>query len=214
MQIIKRLLFVFLMGILVVLFWYVYTQDLRSSSSITVEDKISAANFADSLEENSTKEPNYKAKETEVLNASIEDFEAKLDSNIFRIFKSSQEIFTKKLKHKVSQILVSDLNGNQQPEFWVYGLNSSKKYQFLAFEYVSGHINEVSFPTLKGRQAFGYVGEDSLYFEKNYLVRLVKYANDPYADLANGYRACFYSYGKDQSFILRKTIDLENKAHE
>jgi hypothetical protein len=84
----------------------------------------------------------------------------------------------------------------------------------LAFEYGSGHIREISFPNLKGRQAFGYAGGDSLYFEKNSLVRLVKYANDPYADFGNGYRACYYTFGKDQSFILKKTLDLENITYE
>ena len=197
------------------LFWYIAAQDQDSNASVSLEDNIMASGFSDSLRQNTQPDSmNVVPAEVMVVNATIEDFEAKLDSNQFQIFKSSQLIFSRKISWKVNQILASDLNGNQLPEFWIYGLNSSKKSQILAFEYGSGRIREVAFPTLKGRQAFGYAGGDSLYFEKNSLVRLVKYVNDPYADFGNGYRACFYTFGKDQSFILKKTVDLENITYE
>ena len=197
------------------LFWYIAAQDQDSNASVSLEDNIMASGFSDSLRQNTQPDSmNVVPADVTVVNATIEDFEAQLDSNQFQIFKSSQLIFSRKITWKVNQILASDLNGNQLPEFWIYGLNSSKKSQILAFEYGSGRIREVAFPTLKGRQAFGYAGGDSLYFEKNSLVRLVKYVNDPYADFGNGYRACFYTFGKDQSFILKKTVDLENITYE
>lgn len=215
MHILKSLIFVSLLAALGFLFWYINSHEQLASSDVSLEDNLMASGFSDSLRQNSqTDSTSFKSIEPFVLNAFIEDFEAKLDSNQFVIYKSSQLIFSKKINWRVKQILASDLNGNQFPEFWIYGQNASKRTQILAFEYGSGHIREISFPTLKGRQAFGYIGGDSLYFEKNSLVRLVKYANDPYADFGNGYRACFYSFGKDQSFILKKTLDLENITHE
>jgi hypothetical protein len=215
MRILKSFLFLVLLSALGFLFWYIAAQDQDSNASVSLEDNIMASGFSDSLRQNTQPDSmNVVPAEVMVVNATIEDFEAKLDSNQFQIFKSSQLIFSRKISWKVNQILASDLNGNQLPEFWIYGLNSSKKSQILAFEYGSGRIREVAFPTLKGRQAFGYAGGDSLYFEKNSLVRLVKYVNDPYADFGNGYRACFYTFGKDQSFILKKTVDLENITYE
>jgi hypothetical protein len=215
MRILKSFLFLVLLSALGFLFWYIAAQDQDSNASVSLEDNIMASGFSDSLRQNTQPDSmNVVPADVTVVNATIEDFEAQLDSNQFQIFKSSQLIFSRKITWKVNQILASDLNGNQLPEFWIYGLNSSKKSQILAFEYGSGRIREVAFPTLKGRQAFGYAGGDSLYFEKNSLVRLVKYVNDPYADFGNGYRACFYTFGKDQSFILKKTVDLENITYE
>ena len=215
MRIIKSLIFIGLISALGYLFWYIHSHEQATSSEVSVEDNLMASGFADSLRQFSQGDSSLNSSaEPIVLTAFIEDFEAKLDSNQFRIFKSSQLIYSKKIKWQVKQILASDLNGNQSPEFWIYGQNASKRTQILAFEYGSGHIREISFPILKGRQAFGYAGGDSLYFEKNSLVRLVKYANDPYADFGNGYRACYYTFGKDQSFILKKTLDLENITYE
>lgn len=215
MRILRSLFFLGLLAALGFLFWYIAAHDQQSSAEVSLEDNLMAIGFADSLSQQS--QPDSSATlsvEPNVINAFIEDFEAKVDSNEFQVYKSSQLIFSKKINWPVKQILASDLNGNQMPEFWVYGQNISKRIQILAFEYGSGHVREITFPTLKGRQAFGYIGGDSLYFEKNSLVRLIKYANDPYADFGNGYRACFYTFGKDQSFILKKTLDLENITYE
>jgi len=215
MRSLKSLIFVGLLAALGFLFWYINSHEQLASSEVSLEDNLMASGFSDSLRQHIQPDSNATiSTEPVVLNAFIEDFEAKLDSNQFVIFKSSQLIFSKKINWQVKQILASDLNGNQFPEFWIYGQNASKRTQILAFEYGSGHIREISFPNLKGRQAFGYAGGDSLYFEKNSLVRLVKYANDPYADFGNGYRACYYTFGKDQSFILKKTLDLENITYE
>ncbi len=215
MRSLKSLIFVGLLAALGFLFWYINSHEQLASSEVSLEDNLMASGFSDSLRQHIQPDSNATiSTEPVVLNAFIEDFEAKLDSNQFVIFKSSHLIFSKKINWQLKQILASDLNGNQFPEFWIYGQNSSKRTQILAFEYGSGHIREISFPILKGRQAFGYAGGDSLYFEKNSLVRLVKYANDPYADFGNGYRACYYTFGKDQSFILKKTLDLENITYE
>ncbi len=215
MRSLKSLIFVGLLAALGFLFWYINSHEQLASSEVSLEDNLMASGFSDSLRQHIQPDSNATiSTDPVVLNAFIEDFEAKLDSNQFVIFKSSQLIFSKKINWQVKQILASDLNGNQFPEFWIYGQNVSKRTQILAFEYGSGHIREISFPNLKGRQAFGYAGGDSLYFEKNSLVRLVKYANDPYADFGNGYRACYYTFGKDQSFILKKTLDLENITYE
>lgn len=215
MRMYKSLIFVGLLAALGFLFWYINSHEQLASSEVSLEDNLMASGFSDSLRQHIQPDSNATiSTEPVVLNAFIEDFEAKLDSNQLVIFKSSQLIFSKKINWQVKQILASDLNGNQFPEFWIYGQNASKRTQILAFEYGSGHIREISFPNLKGRQAFGYAGGDSLYFEKNSLVRLVKYANDPYADFGNGYRACYYTFGKDQSFILKKTLDLENITYE
>ncbi len=215
MRSLKSLIFVGLLAALGFLFWFINSHEQLVSSEVSLEDNLMASGFSDSLRQHIQPDSNATiSTDPVVLNAFIEDFEAKLDSNQFVIFKSSQLIFSKKINWQVKQILASDLNGNQFPEFWIYGQNASKRTQILAFEYGSGHIREISFPILKGRQAFGYAGGDSLYFEKNSLVRLVKYANDPYADFGNGYRACYYTFGKDQSFILKKTLDLENITYE
>jgi hypothetical protein len=216
MRILKGLLFLGLLSALGFLFWFIAAQDQDSNAGVSLEDNMILNGLSDSLSQSSTQPDSMNIVPTEalVVNAIIEDFEAKLDSNQFQIVKSSQLIFSRKIGWKVTQILASDLNGNQMPEFWIYGVNASKKSQILAFEYESGRIREIAFPKLKGRQAFGYAGGDSLYFEKNSLVRLVKYVNDPYADFGSGYRACFYTFGKDQSFILKKTLDLENLTYE
>jgi hypothetical protein len=215
MRILKSLLFLGLLSALGFLFWYIAAHDQDSNANVSLEDNMMASGFSDSLRLNTQSDTLKEVAAVDVVvNAIIEDFEAKLDSNNFQIFKSNQLIFSRKLPWKVKQILASDLNGNQLPEFWIYGVTTSKKSHILAFEYGSGRVREIVFPTLKGRQAFGYAGGDSLYFEKNSIVRIVKYVNDPYADFGNGYRACFYTFGKDQSFILKKTLDLEDITYE
>lgn len=214
MRVLKSLLFLILLATLGGLFWYIAQQEQLANADVSLEDNMLVTDFADSLRNTAPVDSNVQQEAIGVLSAYIEDFEAKLDSNQLQVFKSSQLVYSRKLAWKVQHILASELNGNQAPEFWVYGQNSSKRTQILALEFVAGKMREVNFPSLKGRQAFGYAGEDSLYLEKNSLVRLVKYVNDPYADFGNGYRACFYSFGKDQSFILKKTLDLENITHE
>ena len=84
---------------------------------------------------------------------------------------------------------------------------------FKAVEITGRFVKSLRFPDLKGRQRFGYAGKDSLYFVKTTIVRSFQFKNDLYSDLGNGYRACYYSLGPDQSFILTKTLDSEN-LHE
>jgi hypothetical protein len=105
------------------------------------------------------------------------------------------------------------LNGNQQPEFWLQAKSKKKITEIKAYEIKGNIMITLPFPLLKGRQRFGYVGNDTLYFVKTTIVRSFQFKNDLYSDLGNGFRACYYSLGPDQSFILTKTLDSEN-LHE
>jgi hypothetical protein len=146
----------------------------------------------------------------------VEDFEAKAEINTdyihFQIFKSHQLIFDKKMKNfKIKNLISSDLNNNQQPEFWIFGDDNAHKFKIYGYEYYKNSFNLIKFPNLKGRQEFGYSGKDSLYFVKSDIVRSFQFKNDPYAELENGIRECYYSLGPDNSFVLKKTLDFENE---
>ncbi|NBW03754.1 MAG: hypothetical protein EBR87_08625, partial [Cytophagia bacterium] len=85
------------------------------------------------------------------------------------------------------------------------------KFEIFGYEYNKNSFNLIKFPNLKGRQEFGYSGKDSLYLVKSDIVRSFQFKNDQYSDLVNGVRVCFYSLGPDNSFVLKKTLDLENE---
>jgi len=151
-----------------------------------------------------------------VYTTQVEDFEAKAEINTdfihFQIFKSHQLIFEKKLKNfKIKNLISSDLNNNQRPEFWIFGDNNAHKFEIFGYEYNKNSFNLIKFPNLKGRQEFGYSGKDSLYLVKSDIVRSFQFKNDQYSDLVNGVRVCFYSLGPDNSFVLKKTLDFENE---
>jgi hypothetical protein len=151
-----------------------------------------------------------------VYTTQVEDFEAKADINTdfihFQIFKSHQLIFEKKLKNfKIKNLISSDLNNNQRPEFWIFGDDNDHNFQIFGYEYNKNSFNLIKFPNLKGRQEFGYSGKDSLYFVKSDIVRSFQFKNDQYSDLVNGIRVCFYSLGPDNSFVLKKTLDIEHE---
>ncbi|NQW76588.1 MAG: hypothetical protein HQ448_07270, partial [Cytophagales bacterium] len=126
-----------------------------------------------------------------VYTTQVEDFEAKADVNKdfihFQIFKSHQLIFEKKIKNfKIKNLISSDLNNNQQPEFWIFGDDNAHKFQIFGYEFNKNSFNLIKFPNLKGRQEFGYSGKDSLYFVKSDIVRSFQFKNDQYSDLVNG----------------------------
>ena len=151
-----------------------------------------------------------------VYTTQVEDFEAKAEINTdfihFQIFKSHQLIFEKKLKNfKIKNLISSDLNNNQRPEFWIFGDDNAHKFEIFGYEYNKNSFNLIKFPNLKGRQEFGYSGKDSLYLVKSDIVRSFQFKNDQYSDLVNGVRVCFYSLGPDNSFVLKKTLDFENE---
>ena len=112
---------------------------------------------------------------------------------------------------KIKNLISSDLNNNQQPEFWIYGEDYAHKFQIYGYEYNKNSFNLIKFPNLKGRQEFGYSGNDSLYFVKSNIVRSFHFNNDQYSELENGVRVCYYSLGPDNSFVLKKTLDFENE---
>jgi len=140
---------------------------------------------------------------------SIFDVKVVVDQNLLTIFQLEEEQLSKKLPFdNFAYILSSDLNTDENPEFWLV-FKQNKKAKFLGFSWEKGKLIHLNFPQIKGRQQIGYIGNDSLYLEKGLLVREFKFANDPYAELTNGYRKCFYAFGQDRSFILKKTIDYE-----
>lgn len=125
------------------------------------------------------------------------------------ILQDGQLLFEKIIPQvSMGNIISSDLNGNSFPEFWIT-LQSGKKYLFYAFEYKNRKIKELRFPKLMGRQSFGFAGKDTLYIDKSYLVRKFDFKNDTFSDLLNGKRACFYTFGIDDSFTLQRTLDYE-----
>ena len=138
MRMLKSLLFLILLATLGGLFWYIAQQEQLANADVSLEDNMLVTDFADSLRDTAPIDSNDHLEAPGVLSAFIEDFEAKLDSNQLRVFKSSQLVYSKKLAWKVQHILASDLNGNQAPEIWVYGQNSTKRTQILALEFVAG----------------------------------------------------------------------------
>ena len=218
MRFIKSLLFLVILGVLIFVFKQIY-QIEEADSDIKLPDiseEMNVKQYADSLGSISQMDT-IKSIDAN-LSSQIDDYDARVyylgDTCILEIKKSHALIVRRTWKDlKVHNLLCSDLNGNQHPEFWLQATSKKNLADFKAFE-IAGHIvKSLSFPNLKGRQRFGYVGNDSLYFVKTMIVRSFQFKNDLYSDLGNGYRACYYSLGPDQSFVLTKTLDLEN-LHE
>lgn len=187
-----------------------------STQTPDMSEEMTVRQFADSLS-STAQIDTFKAVNAH-LSAQIEDYDARIfyrgDSCVFEITKSHRLFVRRAWKDvTVDNLLCSDLNGNQQPEFWIQAKSQKNFAVFKAFEVSGAGVSILTFPELKGRQRFGYVGHDSLYFVKTTIVRSFRFKNDLYSDLGNGFRACYYSLGPDQSFILTKTLDSEN-LHE
>lgn len=217
MKHIKSFLFIGIIFLLIDLIYFIVNQD------ITENDKV-AYDFNDEKIVNSAMDSISNMKLTldtfekisPVYLTQVEDFEAKAevekDFVNFQIFKSHELVFEKKIKNfKIKNLLSSDLNNNQQPEFWVYGSDDAHKFKIYGYEYNKNSFILINFPNLKGRQEFGYAGMDSLYFAKSSIVRSFQFKNDQYSELENGVRVCYYSLGPDNSFVLNKTLDFENE---
>jgi hypothetical protein len=217
MKHLKPLLFTGIILLLFYLIYFIFNQDL------TVNDKI-VYDFNDEKIVNAAMDSISKMNPLldtierifPVFSTQVEDFEAKVEIEPgfvnLQIFKSHQLVFEKKIKHfKIKNLISSDLNNNQQPEFWIYGDYNSDNFQIYGYEYNKNSFNLIKFPNLKGRQKFGYAGKDSLYFVKSYIVRSFLFKNDQYSELENGIRVCYYSLGPDNSFVLKKTLDFENE---
>lgn len=208
MRLVKFIVLICFIVSLGAIFYYVQKLD-DESVAVNLDDQLVVSSQGDSLARQVDVDTNL-VKLTPTLSTLFQDYEARMSGDSLLFVKGNSIVFKEALSNiDVRQILLSDLNENDAPECWVLGLNSNKSTTIHAYEYQSGHINRINFPKLKGSQAFGYVGSDSLYFDKTGIVRQFKYENDPYADLSSGKRACYYQFGKDQSFILKKTIDLE-----
>ena len=217
MRHIRTFLFIGIMFLLAYLIYYIINQDLSDTDHISYDfndEKIvnsaidSISHIENVIDTMSIILPVYATQ--------VEDFEAKADINTdfihFQIFKSHQLIFEKKMKNfKIKNLISSDLNNNQRPEFWIFGDDNAHKFQIFGYEFNKNSFNLIKFPNLKGRQEFGYSGNDSLYLVKSDIVRSFQFKNDQYSDLINGVRVCFYSLGPDNSFVLKKTLDCENE---
>ena len=217
MRHIRSLLFIGILFLLAYLIYYIIGKDLSDTNNVSFDfndEKIvnsaidSISHIENAIDTLSNILPVYTTQ--------VEDFEAKADINTdfihFQIFKSHQLIFEKKLKNfKIKNLISSDLNNNQRPEFWIFGDDNAHKFQIFGYEFNKNSFNLIKFPNLKGRQEFGYSGKDSLYFVKSDIVRSFQFKNDHYSDLINGVRLCFYSLGPDNSFVLKKTLDFEHE---
>ena len=217
MKHIKSLLFIGIICLLIYLIYFIVNQDLKDNDKVAFDfnDEKIVTSAMDSI---SNMEPTLDTIERifPVYLTQVEDFEAKADINTdfihFQIFKSHQLIFEKKMKNfKIKNLISSDLNNNQRPEFWIFGDDNAHKFQIFGYEFNKNSFNLIKFPNLKGRQEFGYSGKDSLYFVKSDIVRSFQFKNDQYSDLINGVRLCFYSLGPDNSFVLKKTLDFEHE---
>jgi len=217
MRHIRSLLFIGILSLLAYLIYYIIGKDLSDTNNVSFDfndEKIvnSAIDSISHIEHAIDTLSNI----LPVYTTQVEDFEAKADINTdfihFQIFKSHQLIFEKKLKNfKIKNLISSDLNNNQRPEFWIFGDDNAHKFQIFGYEYTKNSFNLINFPNLKGRQEFGYSGKDSLYLVKSDIVRSFQFKNDQYSDLVNGVRVCFYSLGPDNSFVLKKTLDFEHE---
>ena len=206
-RLLKFFLFVLLLGFLAYIFVYIgELDDKPEETEITDVDVVKA--YGDSLALIAADDTVSKTMTTPLTSA-FEDFTVTVDGGMIRMEKSHSVLIEKKIANfKATSVLATDLNGNEKPEFWVAGWEG-KNYRIFAFEYESGQVRSIRFPTIMGRQRLGYVGADSLYLEKAAIVHSFGYENDPYADISSGIRACYYKYGADGSFVLSKTLDLE-----
>ncbi len=208
MRLIKLVAIFCLILTLGAIFYFVQRMDI-DEVDISLEDRLRVSELGDSLSRKELVDTSHLTS-SPLLAALFQDYEARVVDDSLVVLKGYRSIFKVKInKSDLRQILLSDLNENDAPECWVLLVDSNAKSSIKSFEFNSGHTNRINFPNLMGSQAFGYAGSDSIYLDKTGIVRQFKFENDPYADLTSGKRACFYQFGKDQSFVLKKTIDLE-----
>jgi hypothetical protein len=206
MRLIKFILFIVLVTSMLGLVYFVQQWE-DEPVQVNLDDQLRFSSSADSLASHAAIDTQQIS---QAINALLEDYEAHVENHVLLFSKSNRLLHQYKLNQiEVDQLLLADMNGDDMPECWVLGHKPSKQVEIFALEFKSGHSKRINFPTLKGSQAFGYAGGDSLYLEKTTIARQFKFAHDPYADVESGKRVCFYQYGKDQSFVLKKTIDLE-----
>lgn len=206
MKALKFLSFVLVVGIFAYLVYFIISEEEQMAEQIPLPfdttQTINAAPAALDTFQEDTLHPNYTA---------IFDYKAEVNNEKMLLFQQEELILQKTLQESgFRRIQSSDLNLDEKPEFWLQFVKNNRSI-FLAFQWEGGKLIAINFPSIKGRQAFGYIGNDSLYLEKGLLVRDFQFANDPTADFASGFRKCFYALGKDKSFVLKKTIDYEKR---
>lgn len=208
MRLFKSFIFLFLLASLVGLFYLIQHLD-EDDVQVLPQDHFVATLQADSLLHAASLD-SQQVKEPSSITALYEDYEVGFEVGYLVILKSNRNIGKYPMGAlTLTQLLVTDLNGDDYPECWVLAKKPSRQVEIFALNLSSGPIKRINFPNLKGSQSFGYAGHDTLYLEKSSIVRQFKFANDPYSDLESGQRVCFYQFGKDLSFVLKKTIDLE-----
>ena len=216
MKHLKSILFLAIICLIALLIYLIMNQDFSDNeSSYDINDEKIVYSAIDSISRNENVMDSLIDIDP-VFSTQVEDFEARAEINSgfvqFKIRKSHQLVFERKIKNfKIKNLICSDLNNNQRPEFWIFGDDDDHRFKIYGLEYGNNSFNLIKFPNLKGRQAFGYFGKDSLYFIKSDIVRSFQFKNDPYAEFENGVRACIYSLGPDNSFVLKKTLDFENE---
>jgi hypothetical protein len=217
MRHIKSFIFIGIIFLLGYILYFIINLDLidRSTLSYDFNDEKIVHSAIDSISKLKSL-PDTLKQIIPTYSTQVEDFEAKVEKSTaginFQIFKSHQLVFEKKYKNfKIKDLISSDLNNNQLPEFWMYGEDEMHRFKIYGYEYSKNSFILIKFPNLMGRQGFGYAGKDSLYFIKSNIVRSFQFKNDQYSDLINGVRLCYYSLGPDNSFVLNKTLDFENE---
>lgn len=216
MKIVRTSLFIGLILILSYLIYFIFNKEAVEFHQVyDINDEKLMQLALDSIPRSVNVAPTFNPS-TSILSIEVEDFEAKAFTKNhlaeLEIYKSHQLIFNEKWKDlNLKNLICSDLNANQKPEFWLFGNESSRVFKIHAYEYNGNSFKLIKFPNLMGRQKFGYFGMDSIYFVKSDIVRSFHYKNDKYAEFENGIRACFYSLGPDNSFVLKKTLDFENE---
>jgi hypothetical protein len=208
-KLLKFFLFLLLVGFLAYIFVYISELDNKpENTEVTDIDVVKA--YGDSLSQIAADDTISKPTVT-ALTSAFEDFTISVADGTIHIEKSHSVLLDDKLvDFKASSVLATDLNGNENPEFWVGGWQG-KNYRIIAFEYGNGKVRSVRFPVIMGRQRLGYAGLDSLYLEKAAIVHSFDFENDPYSEIGFGIRLCYYKYGADGSFVLSKTVDLQKE---
>jgi hypothetical protein len=207
MRLVKTIIFLLLLVTLIGLLVYIQDWD-EESVPVTMHDQLSLVEQSD-LNQRTAETDSLGMDRPAPLSAFFEDYEANVESKAI-IFKKSNQMLGKYQLNQltIQQVILADLNEDDVPECWILALKPSKRAEIFALTIQAGQINRINFPTLKGRQAFGYIGKDSLYLDKSTLARQFEYANDIYSEIESGRRVCYYQFGKDQSFVLKKTLDL------
>jgi hypothetical protein len=177
---------------------------------LALKDSIEKANFLNA------KPPKMEA----IINKEEIFFEQKKDAYTFQLLRDSLgmklvvlfgtkivgESRDKSLENS-SKAETSDLNSDGYPEILIYSKNKNK-LEFTGFEAQNG-LRKFTLPSLMGRQAFGYAGQDTLFVENNNLVRRFQFRNSQFSTFPSGTRTCEYSLGHDLKFSMVRTLDTE-----